>query len=106
MKIHSLLLLFLLPLASYADNRRLYTEDQYGANWPFTVSQGYLSCEDNAVIFIVNDGDIYGVNGVANSTHKYLSLDTIWKDDQRPYMKGAKISLPDNFISDGLTLCN
>lgn len=70
------------------------TKEQYGAKWPFTVSEGTLKCiqydaEDvnpemiQGVIFETN-GKIYGLNGTAKSWGKklgYAKIEEIWADD-------------------------
>ncbi|WP_454783989.1 DUF2511 domain-containing protein [Legionella sp. WA2024007413] len=106
MKINTFVFLCFFPLVTYAENTKFYSQEQFGAKWPFTVNEGYLACEPhNAVIFITNDGKKYGVNGIAQSTRKYLKLEEIWKPNLEPGLESSKMSLPDNFIQDGLSLC-
>ena len=76
------------------------TSQEYGEDWPFTVSKGTLECKDDAVIFHAN-GSKYAVNGTAQRLGA-LRINPIWKDN--PAIPGTKISVGP-LISRGLDLC-
>lgn len=52
-------------------------EADYGEKWPFTVSEGVLSCSKNEVVFRF-EGIAYAVNGSAK-TAGYQPIEPIWK---------------------------
>lgn len=50
---------------------------EFGKDWPFSVSDGILSCDGNAVTFRAN-GVIYAVNGTATMWKRGIDIDKIW----------------------------
>jgi hypothetical protein len=58
----------------------LVTQEQYGDNWPFTVSQGYLECFPPGIITFKVNEKAYAVNSLATS-RGYPKINAIWKDD-------------------------
>jgi hypothetical protein len=77
--------------------------DQYGVEWPLTVSEGTLRCESpRSVVFRDVDGNDWAVNGMA-STHGYDEIDPIWEDN--PEAGGPKMNIGP-LLDDGLALCN
>lgn len=63
--------------------------EDFGARWPFTVSQGYLDCIGGSAVFRSQMTE-YGLNGVATS-RGYHSIDPIWRNN--PEIPGAKINI-------------
>jgi hypothetical protein len=82
----------------------LITQEQYGEEWPFTVSKGILECILPAIITFKANNQVYAVNNLAKS-RGYKDLDEIWKDD--PNKQGMEINKVDigAIISKGLELC-
>jgi hypothetical protein len=73
-------------------------------NWPFTVSEGILRCDKQAIIFVSN-GETYAVNGIARAIgikKGWKEIDKIWKED--PKIRNLKMSLSP-IIDRGLDLC-
>lgn len=64
-------------------------DEDFGARWPFTVSQGYLDCIDGSAVFRSQMTE-YGLNGVATS-RGYHSIDPIWRNN--PEIPGTKINI-------------
>jgi hypothetical protein len=60
------------------DNLRSVTQQEFGDQWPFTVSEGTLACYQNAVTFKTTTGLIYGLNGTAKS-RQYPGPEVIWR---------------------------
>ena len=83
-------------------NETLITKEAYGDEWPFTVKQGVLSCENISEVVLTVDGVSFAINGTAKSTKKYQPVEKIWADN--PAIPGAKKSVGD-IIKSGLTLC-
>ncbi len=85
------------------------SKQMLGDEYPFTVSEGILSCNDepNAVLFVVGS-TIYAVNGTAKSLKnssgekRYKPIDEIWADN--PKIKGTKVDVG-KVIELGLELC-
>ena len=90
-------------------NEKIISKRDYGKEWPFTVDQGILKCDNNAVIFISN-GRTYGVNGTAKSRGRnqgYSDIEDIWAFDPL-FSDGGNNEVRINIgpiISDGLKLC-
>jgi hypothetical protein len=80
----------------------MITAEQYGEDWPFTVSEGTLRCEHTSSIVFITEGRKYAVNGTAMGTGG-LDLDPIWAAD--PKGISPKISIG-NIIQTGLALCS
>ncbi|WP_445300140.1 DUF2511 domain-containing protein [Microcoleus sp. D3_18_C4] len=76
-------------------------QQTYGKTWPLTVTNGILSCVDQAVIFTAPDGNQYAVNGFA-ITAGYPSIDPITLPD--PVNPRSKRYLG-VLIDDGKRLC-
>jgi hypothetical protein len=77
------------------DGQLPVTTDDFGRDWPLTVAEGTLVCEDDAVYFD-SDGVRYGINGWADGAEIQL----IWRD--------ARFGLKKNIgplIDVGLKLC-
>jgi hypothetical protein len=102
-------------LASNANAKSItISKENFGNSWPFTVSQGELSCSGNSVTFKAN-GKTYAVNGTAKS-RGYAPINEIWKDDEK-MIKILKESFPGEdigpppkinigpIIDKGLSLC-
>jgi hypothetical protein len=87
----------------------IFAED-FGDEWPFTVSNGKLQClnirrignvEVSSIVFTTG-GKTYALNGTAEGSGKYLDVEPIWKDDPDPLI--PKISMG-TMISEGQRLC-
>lgn len=92
--------------------REEISRDSFKGTWPFTVSQGVLTClkmgRNKAVLLDVDD-TWYALNGIAKAKGRksgFMPVEPIWLIDKR-------ISKPDfivrvslgGVISRGLTLC-
>jgi hypothetical protein len=73
------------------------TRHEYGSRWPFTVSEGVLTCRDSGVtagatemkeVLFTADGITYALNGYAKGRRSYQDVTAIWADD--PAIPGAK----------------
>lgn len=74
----------------------------FEGTWPFTVEEGALSCEGDAVTFTPTGGPTYAVNGTAEGLMgDSADIEPIWAD--------AKGPAPKRWIGDvidyGLSLC-
>lgn len=89
--------------------------EEYGEEWPFTVDEGILKCDGEAVTF-VTDGKIYPINGLAgNKTH--LQLEDIWRVDEKAIESYKEMGISEKdlgytprisisgMINEGLELC-
>lgn len=85
-----------------AANERAVARDTYGGEWPLTVTEGVLRCEEPGRVYFDAEGTTYMINGTARSFGDGEEIDPIWLDD--PSIGGAKVSVGD-FIDDGLALC-
>jgi len=83
-------------------NEILITKEQYGDEWPFTVKQGVLSCENVSEVVLTADGVSFAINGTAKSAKKYQAVERIWADN--PAIPGTKKSVG-GIIKSGLALC-
>lgn len=83
-----------------ADGMRVSADD-YGDDWPLTVSSGTLDCQREAVTF-TTQGTTYAVNGMAESHDLGVDIEPIWADN--PEIPGTKKNIGP-LIDDGLELC-
>ncbi|QVQ50434.1 DUF2511 domain-containing protein [Spiractinospora alimapuensis] len=51
-----------------------------GLDWPFSVEEGSLHCDDGAVFFRARSGEQYAVNEAAVESDSYAAPDPIWLD--------------------------
>lgn len=74
--------------------------------WPYSVTGDVLCINQDAqmqhVVLRSSDGQVYAINGTAQSSGKYLDPHHLWMDN--PAIPGTKISVR-NVISRGLELC-
>jgi hypothetical protein len=89
------------PVEAVTSNIKRISKQELGKDYPFTVSEGDLSCRNNLVLFTAN-GETYAVNGTARSSRRYKPIDEIWAEHES--IKGAKIDLS-KVIEMGLELC-
>ena len=89
------------------DGWKTISRADYGQEWPLTISEATLHCENSAV-WVVNpaNGRRYQVNGFAsaylkNRGHEVYDLQPIWRVN--PDIPGARIPVTD-LIRDGLRL--
>ena len=75
-------------------------QQDFGKTWPFTVTQGELRCDRDAVTFQA-DGTTYAVNGTAGS-RGFPRIDPIWSPN--PDIPGTRINIGP-IIKAGLALC-
>lgn len=88
-------------------NELFIRREDFGNDWPFTVSEGVLRCQmmlhpagfDTGVTFTTR-GKTYAVNGVAKGTERFHSLEEIW----RTYPGGGYVN-EERLIQVGLSLC-
>ncbi|QHV97576.1 hypothetical protein [Spirosoma endbachense] len=97
-------------------NSKLIRRDQF-KNWPFTVEQGILKCENNKVTFEAN-GIVYGVNGLGSTYAKNnggRDTSEIWAVDEKATKKLIEDGIPkenattyiniSEVLDYGLSLC-
>lgn len=99
--------------------QKLVSRSMFGDKWPLTIDKGTLKCLDyGGVVFISDDGQIYGVNGTAKTYGKtagYSDIEDIWADDletKKSLMEAgvsekdasSKISIGP-LLDEGLQLC-
>jgi hypothetical protein len=93
------------PLAGAQSVR--VTASEYGDKWPFTVVEGELYCDTNAVVMVTANGT-YSINGKAMS--RYEGRFPTFRSIAKPYSgindPQAKMSPPRDLIRRGLKLCN
>ena len=105
---------------SESDGREKFvTRSMFGKEWPLTVNSGTLKCLDyGGVVFISEEGIIYGVNGTAKTHGRsagYANIENIWADDletKKQLMEAgvsekyatSKISIGP-LLDEGLKLC-
>lgn len=63
------------------------SRESMGDKWPFTVKDGYLRCQGEAILFDSN-GKTYAVNGTAKGRNLGRDLHEIWAAS--PEYKGVK----------------
>ena len=81
------------------------TSEDYGSDWPFTVSEVELRCEDD-VVWVEHDGKRFALTGYSDTYlrsryRNVRALDWIWRDNPAT---GAKINIH-QVKSDGLAMC-
>ncbi|MGV3613352.1 MAG: DUF2511 domain-containing protein [Fluviicola sp.] len=99
--------------------QKFVSRSMFGNEWPLTIDKGTLKCLDyGGVVFITEDGQIYGVNGTAKTYGKtagYSDIEDIWADDlvtKKSLMEvgvsekdaSSKISIGP-LLDEGLKLC-
>jgi hypothetical protein len=89
------------PVEAVPSHIKRISKQEMGKDYPFTVSEGDLTCRNNLVLFTAN-GETYAVNGSARSSRRYKPIDEIWAEHES--IKGAKIDLS-KVIEMGLELC-
>ncbi len=101
-----LILLVTLPTFALAETLKV-TASEYGDKWSFTVSEGELECNLNAVVMHTNQG-IFSINGKAMG--RYKGTYPTWREIAKPYPglndPAAKMPPPQELIKRGLVLCN
>ena len=100
-------------------HEKVVSRFMYGDEWPLTVESGTLRCLDyGGVVFISDEGRMYGINGTAKTYGRdkgYGDIETIWADDTTLIKSlmavgatreeaSAKISIAP-LIESGLELC-
>ncbi len=102
----ALCLLFLAACASEAGENAAAKD--YGADWPFTVSEGTLRCDGPGWVTFESDGVTYAINGLASGhadEEGWAEPDEIWANDDDVMGLGFKKSMGP-IIEDGLALCD
>ena len=100
------LLLFLLAGCGGEKGRGI-RQNEYGVDWPLTVSEGRLSCvwhseRRQIVTFITPDGAEYALNGNARSSGFFRSVEPI----RQPELNSPQLFKDLNpMIENGLKLC-
>ena len=64
-------------LPAIGASKHISAED-FGDSWPFTVSEGMLSCTRGSIVTFTAYGTQYAVNGTAKS-RGYANIEPIWK---------------------------
>jgi len=108
--------LLIIPPLACADSIKI-SKAEYGSKWPFTVSEGKLSCKSfghmgngdpiGAITFTVKN-KTYAVNGTATAPRRraengWRKLEEIWKIDY-PGNPPLRVNMGP-IIERGLTLC-
>ena len=102
-----LTLLALLLAGCGGEKGRGIRQGEYGQSWPFTVSEGRLSCvwsseHRQIVTFITPDGTEYALNGEAQSSGFFRSVEPI----RQPELNSPRLFKSLNpMIGNGLKLC-
>ena len=102
MKFRAILFLILFSVGACSQAGVEVTEEEYGEEWPFTVSSGVLECRHYLEVVISADGNTYALNGTAMGKRDYKELEEIWAEN--PEYPGSKKSVSD-VIRRGLDLC-
>jgi hypothetical protein len=107
--------LFMLSSPVHAGRTETISADEYGKQWPFTVSRGQLACSGSGAVTFTANGKTYAVNGLAKSDRRNSNIEEIWKSDSDSEL--AKYMLNKNrpdlvpkisigpIIDSGLKLC-
>lgn len=82
-----------------------------GTQWPLTIEEGWVGCENGAVWFMAPTGKVYAVNGLAESV--YEDITPIWAEDvsrseiREPRKRGAPIARLNigGLTAEGLKSC-
>lgn len=99
--------------------QKFVSRSMFGNKWPLTIDKGTLKCLDyGGVVFITEDGRIYGVNGTAKTygrTAGYSDIEDIWADDLETKKSLMEAGVPEEHASykidigllleEGLELC-
>jgi hypothetical protein len=93
-----------------ASNKNVFNKKDYGEKWPFSIEEIEVFCDGNSDVYMRTSQGIYALNGKAvgkvNNSKSDVTDKTfqeIWLDDST--MKGFKITLPPEFIKQGLENC-
>lgn len=93
--------------AAFAASEQV-TQEQFGAEWPFTVPSGTVECASPAEALLFRyQGRIYALNGIAqgwarNNGVRLTELETIWKPN--PEIPGLRVSIS-SVMAKARTLC-
>ncbi len=102
----ALCVLFLAACASEAGEDAAAKD--YGADWPFTVSEGTLRCDGPGWVTFESAGVTYAINGLASGhadQEGWVDSDQIWASDDEDLGLGLKKNMGP-IIDDGLALCD
>lgn len=66
------------------------TQQEFGSEWPFTITEGRLKCINSAVVLITDENE-YALNGVAQQ-EGYSAIESIWKEDPNFYQMAKQLS--------------
>jgi len=97
MKKLMILLCLLLFSCENSNNGRFVTVEEFGEDWPFTVSDGYVySLNKGFVKIFEHNGAKYALTGFAKqygkkNNKRYKDFELIWRDN--PSIPGTKISI-------------
>jgi hypothetical protein len=72
-----------------------------GNQWPFTVADGTVRCENGLWVTFAAEGHRYAVNGTARTQSDYPDIDPIWAPGT---IEGTKVNIGP-IIDIGLDLC-
>lgn len=100
-------------------SQKFVSRSMFRNKWPLTIDKGTLKCLDyGGVVFITEDGRIYGVNGTAKTYGKtagYSDIEDIWADDLVTKKSLMEAGVPEEHASskmdigllleEGLKLC-
>lgn len=94
------------PQVSSPRTARIGTWSIPKPDWPLTVSEGVVRCQERAgrpvVTFVTPDARVYGVNGAAVS-RGLPRIDPIWRRD--PDLPGGRADISP-LLEQGLRLCD
>jgi hypothetical protein len=97
-----------LSQSQHWEERRI-SRAEFGNRWPFTVGEGLLRCEGQAVTF-TSGGTTYAINGTALSRMKveptWREAREVWAREPNPQLPGVDLRKDISpIINLGLTLC-
>ena len=85
-----------------AQKEQRVTRDELGNSWPFTLSEGTLTCPGGQEVVFTANGQTYPINAVAASSKKYAEIDAIWAAD--PLAPGTRKDIGP-LMARGAKLC-
>ncbi len=93
----SFLIILFLATNSHAGSLKI-SKDDFGEQWPFSVSEGTLSCTAPSTVTFKANGVKYAVNGIARGAG-YADIIPIWIEDEK-IRKDLQKAFPDQKIDD------
>lgn len=94
-------------LAACSERGEVITQEEYGSDWPYTVTSGRLYCDlPGSNVVMESDGKVYALNGRAMGNAKArgytVARDTMTKKDENGY---STVGNSQKIIQRGLSMC-